>query len=154
MRVELRPEAPDDDIFLRSLISEAITLELGAQHWPESLREQIVGMQLGNRRMGPQTGFPQGQSCVILADGECAGWIFYAALESDVHIVEIMVRPSKRGCGIGAAALGHVLERAGREGRKVTLTVNVLNAGAIRLYERLGFRRVDGNPVQHRMEWP
>jgi ribosomal protein S18 acetylase RimI-like enzyme len=154
MRVELRPETPEDDNFLRSLIAEAVTLELGAQHWPESLRAQIVGMQVGNRRMGPEAGIPQGQSSVILADGECAGWIFCASLESEVLIVEIMVEPSKQCRGIGAAALGQVLDAAGREGRKVTLTVNVLNTGAIRLYQRLGFRRVEGTPVQHRMEWP
>ncbi|MEO8598017.1 MAG: GNAT family N-acetyltransferase [Candidatus Solibacter sp.] len=153
MTVLLRPEDAGDDEFLLGLLAETIAMELGAEQWPESLRVQIVGMQVGNRRMGPRAGYPQGQSSVIVADGERAGWIFKASLPGEVHIVEVMIRPALRGRGVGAAAIGQVLERARQDGRRVTLTVNVLNSGAIRLYERLGFRRVGGTPLQHHMEW-
>jgi hypothetical protein len=34
----------------------------------------------------------------------------------------------------------------------VRLTVNVLNARAIRLYQNLGFRRTGGDGIQHTLE--
>ena len=104
------------------------------------------------RRMGPRTGFPAGESQIILLDGAPAGWIFLANLEHEIHIVEIMVLPECRSRGAGAAAIGQVLARASAADKPVRLTVNALNAGAIRLYARLGFRRIGGDEVRQEME--
>jgi len=150
MSVQWRAETPDDETFLRRLITETIALELGADHWPEPMRTQLLGIQYHNRRMGPRSGFPAGESHVIQSDGVSAGWIYFVRTETEIHIVEIMVLPEFRGQGIGAEALRQVIGLA--LGKPVRLTVNVLNAGAIRLYERLGFRRVGGNEVQDEME--
>ena len=157
MNVRLRPEATggqttDDEPFLRRLITETIALELGAGGWPEPMRSQLLNLQYQNRRMGPCAGFPGAESHVILLDGEPAGWLYFANLDHEIHIVEIMVLPECRSRGAGAGAIRHVLALASAGGKPVRLTVNVLNAGAIRLYERLGFRRVGGNEVQHEME--
>jgi ribosomal protein S18 acetylase RimI-like enzyme len=60
-----------------------------------------------------------------------------------LHIVAVCVRPDRRGSGIGSRLLRHAIGEAetGRFGR-VTLDVGSENAGAIRLYERLGFAAV------------
>lgn len=152
MNVQLRAEIPQDEVFLQRLIAETVALELGADRWPEPMRSQLLSLQIRNRRMGPRTGFPQGESLILVTAEEAVGWIFLANLDDTIHIVEIMVLPAHRSRGIGAGAVREVLGRASVAGKTVTLTVNVLNAGAIRLYERLGFRRIDGNEVQHEME--
>jgi ribosomal protein S18 acetylase RimI-like enzyme len=153
MSVQLRPENPaDDEAFLRRLVMETIALELGADRWPEPMRSHLLNLQYKNRRMGPRAGFPAGESHIILLDGEPAGWIFFANMEHEIHIVEIMVRPEWRSRGVGGDAVRQVCALASAAGKPVRLTVNVLNAGAIRLYERLGFRRVGGDEVQHEME--
>jgi ribosomal protein S18 acetylase RimI-like enzyme len=151
MSVQLRPENPaDDEAFLRQLVMETIALELGADRWPEPMGSHLLNLQYKNRRMGPRTGFPAGESHIILMDGDPAGWIFFANMEHEIHIVEIMVLQERRSRGVGGDAIRKVLALAA--GKPVRLTVNVLNAGAIRLYERLGFRRVGGDEVQHAME--
>jgi ribosomal protein S18 acetylase RimI-like enzyme len=152
MSVQLRPETPVDEPFLRRVVMETIALELGADRWPEPMRSHLLQLQYQNRRMGPRAGFPAGESHIILLDGEPAGWLFLANMDHEIHIVEIMVLPECRSRGVGAEAIGHVLALASPAGKPVRLTVNVLNAGAIRLYERLGFRRIGGNDVQHEME--
>ena len=150
MSVQLRAETPDDEEFLRRLITQTITLELGADRWPEPMRTQLLTIQYQNRRMGPRAGFPEGESYVLHSNDVAAGWIFFVRTQTEIHIVEIMVLPEFRGQGIGAEVIRQVMALAG--GKPVRLTVNVLNEGAIRLYERLGFRRVGGNEVQHEME--
>ena len=153
MRITLRPESPAaDDEFVRHLVVETIAGELGAHHWPERLRSQVLGVQLATRRQGPRVSFPEGESRIILLDGQPAGWIYTATLDDTIWLAEIMVAPEQRGKGVGSAAIRQVLALAARSRKPVRLTVNVLNTGAIRLYERLGFRRTGGNEVQHEME--
>jgi ribosomal protein S18 acetylase RimI-like enzyme len=152
MNVALRPEAREDDEFLRRLITQTIAGELGADQWPEPMRSQLLGLQYLNRRMGPRSAFPQGESFVMVADAHPAGWLFLADLDHEIHLVEIMVLPELRGKGVGSVAMRQVLARAATTGKPVGLTVNVLNAGAIRLYESLGFERTGGDEIQHRME--
>jgi ribosomal protein S18 acetylase RimI-like enzyme len=153
MSVELRRESPaDDEVFLRRLVTETVALELGADRWPEPMRSHLLNLQYQNRRMGPRAGFPAGESHIILLDGAPAGWLFLANMDHEIHIVEIMVAPEWRSRGVGGEAIRQVFARASAAGKPVGLTVNVLNAGAIRLYERLGFRRVGGDEVQQEME--
>jgi ribosomal protein S18 acetylase RimI-like enzyme len=150
MSVQLRLETADDEVFLQTLIARTITLELGADRWPEPMRTQLLTTQYQNRRMGPRAGFPGGESYVIQSDAVSAGWIFFVRTDAELHIVEIMVLPELRRQGIGAEAIRQVIAMAA--GSPVKLTVNVLNARAVRLYERLGFHKVGGNEVQHEME--
>lgn len=151
--VTFRCEDPEaDEPFLRRLILDTISGELGADQWPALLRDQIVESQYAARRHGPLGSFPEGRSRIILLDSDPAGWLYTGTLDDSVWIAEIMVRPELRGRGVGTAALREVLGQASAEGKPVRLSVNVLNAGAIRLYERLGFRRTGGSEVQHTME--
>ncbi|MBS1824389.1 MAG: GNAT family N-acetyltransferase [Acidobacteria bacterium] len=59
------------------------------------------------------------------------------------HITQICVTPESRGMGIGYELLRRALREFAEFGcRKVSLTVTSANNSAIRLYERMGFRRV------------
>jgi [ribosomal protein S18]-alanine N-acetyltransferase len=68
--------------------------------------------------------------------GFCAFWLVF----DEIHINNVAIRPQYRGQGIGTAVMRHVLAEARRLGAKrATLEVRASNAGARRLYERLGF---------------
>ena len=68
--------------------------------------------------------------------GFCAFWLVL----DEVHINNLAMRPGLRGRGIGTALIRHVLAEGARLGaRRATLEVRASNAGARRLYERLGF---------------
>jgi ribosomal protein S18 acetylase RimI-like enzyme len=157
MTVSYRVEAPNDEpagdrAFLRRLIMDTIALELGAQNWPEPMRTHLLGIQYENRRHGPRISFPQGESRIILCDGTPAGWLFFATLPDHLYIAEIMVAPEHRGKGVGTAAIREILALAAAAGKPVQLTVHLLNATAIRLYERLGFRCIGKSDLQQTME--
>jgi ribosomal-protein-alanine N-acetyltransferase len=83
--------------------------------------------------------------------GFCAFWLVF----DEIHINNVAIRPPFRSHGIGTALLQHVLEEGTRLGaRRATLEVRASNAGARRLYERLGFyvaatrRNYYTNPVE------
>jgi ribosomal protein S18 acetylase RimI-like enzyme len=152
MQITRRREAPRDEAFLRRMVTDSIARELGAEAWPEPMRGHLLGIQVDARRQSHRANYPDAASYVIEADGRDAGWIVVMTMPHEVRLVEIMVAAEFRGQGIGSAAIGEVLAAAESAGKPVRLHVNVTNGGAIRLYERLGFRRIDGNEVQHLME--
>jgi ribosomal protein S18 acetylase RimI-like enzyme len=57
------------------------------------------------------------------------------------HIPQIAVARTLQGCGLGTALLESAFSDLARAGyQRVSLTVTDINVGALRLYERLGFR--------------
>lgn len=68
--------------------------------------------------------------------GFCAFWLVF----DEIHINNIAMRPGYRARGIGTALLQQVLAEGRKLGaRRATLEVRASNAGARRLYERMGF---------------
>lgn len=153
MTVTLRPEGPRDEAFLRRLIVDTVGAELGASAWPEPMRSHLLDIQYAARRHYHGSGLPETSSQIIQADGSDVGWFLTTDLPHEIRLVEIMVLPEQRGRGIGTAALRPLLAAAAAASKPVRLTVNVTNRAAIALYERLGFRRIDGDKVQHFMEY-
>lgn len=152
MTVSLRTETPEDEPFLRRLILETIAASLGASSWPEPMRTHLLEIQYSARRQSVRANFPDGDSQLILVDGESAGWLYRAKLPDEIRVVEIIVADRHRGKGVGTAVLSTVLSEAQETSKPVRLSVDVRNSGASRLYERLGFRRTAGDELHHFME--
>ncbi len=69
--------------------------------------------------------------------GFCAFW----RIVDEAHINNVAIRPALRGRGLGGRLLAHALLEATRVGAPAaTLEVRRSNVGAIRFYERFGFR--------------
>jgi [ribosomal protein S18]-alanine N-acetyltransferase len=84
--------------------------------------------------------------CLGAFDGELGGalvgYAFVSRYVDAWHVMNIAVAPAHRRRGIAAALLDRLFDiTAGDSRRGYTLEVRVSNEGAIKLYERLGFRR-------------
>jgi ribosomal-protein-alanine N-acetyltransferase len=74
-------------------------------------------------------------------DGALLGYMIISRYVDAWHVMNVAVAPEQRRKGVATALLERLVELTGQEGRRgYTLEVRVSNAGAIRLYERLGFR--------------
>jgi ribosomal-protein-alanine N-acetyltransferase len=93
----------------------------------------------------------------VLRTPECrvAGFCAFWLVVDEIHINNVALRPAYRNQGLGTALMRHVMAEARRLGAtRATLEVRASNAGARRLYERLGFyvsgarRNYYTNPVE------
>jgi ribosomal protein S18 acetylase RimI-like enzyme len=117
------------------------------------MRTHLLGLQYASRRQSHRLNFPGADSQIIRFDGADVGWVVVNTLPDEVRLVEIMVLPALRGRGIGTAVVREILAAGGDAGKPVRLSVNPMNHAAIRLYERLGFRRTGGDETQQFMEF-
>ena len=73
-------------------------------------------------------------------DDVLVGYAFVSRYVDAWHVMNVAVADAYRRRGIASALLGRLFEVTGSDSRRgYTLEVRVSNAGAIRLYERLGF---------------
>jgi ribosomal-protein-alanine N-acetyltransferase len=73
--------------------------------------------------------------------GRLLGYLIISRYVDAWHVMNVAVDPDERRKGIASALLTRLFElTAGESRRGYTLEVRVSNIGAIKLYERLGFR--------------
>ena len=148
-----RPAVAEDEAFIRALIVQMVSDELLAYAWPEAMRGPLLDMQYRARMAGMKVSFPGAEHEIILADGEAAGWMVTARGDDAITLADIAVAPEHRGKGLAAAAIGELLAESKRTGKPVELQVTSMNP-AIRLYERLGFRKTGSDEIRQQMVWP
>jgi ribosomal protein S18 acetylase RimI-like enzyme len=81
-------------------------------------------------------------AAVHRSTGKLAGILGLTAVRpGTAHIPQVAVATGYQGIGLGSAMLRTSFEKLTRAGfAEVSLTVTTLNSGAVRLYERVGFR--------------
>jgi [ribosomal protein S18]-alanine N-acetyltransferase len=81
--------------------------------------------------------------CLGAFEGEClVGYLIVSRYVDAWHVMNVAVALDHRRRGVASELLGALFERTREDGRRgYTLEVRVSNAGAITLYERLGFER-------------
>lgn len=95
----------------------------------------------------------QTEGCLaeITSNGSTAGFIKTTTSMSQLELDWIFVRPSYQGRGLGRAAMHFVESHARRQNlSRITLSVDVDNARALRLYEEFGYVRL---PEEQRYHW-
>jgi ribosomal-protein-alanine N-acetyltransferase len=79
--------------------------------------------------------------------GQLIGYVCYWVLYNEMHILNLAVRPSHRGRGLGRLLIEHALAAGRRaEATLVSLEVRVSNTVAVNLYRSMGFRTVGVRP--------
>jgi len=94
----------------------------------------------------------RGGISVIEYNCERVGMIQLAEHDASIEVCEIQIHPSVQGRGIGTRVLQDTVARAHAEGNKVCLSTGLKNAGALRLYRRLGFAEVNKTRTHFHME--
>ncbi|HET7212935.1 MAG TPA: GNAT family N-acetyltransferase [Terriglobia bacterium] len=81
-------------------------------------------------------------AAIHLSTRKLAGILGLTAVRpGTAHIPQIAVASGFQGLGLGSAMLRAAFDKLARAGyAEVSLTVTALNSGAVRLYERMGFR--------------
>jgi [ribosomal protein S18]-alanine N-acetyltransferase len=89
---------------------------------------------------------PSSISLAALQGGRLLGYLVCSRYDTVRHIMNIAVEPEWRRRGIATALLDALFEQADRPGEQYTLEVRPSNAGAVAMYQRLGFRSAGRRP--------
>jgi [ribosomal protein S18]-alanine N-acetyltransferase len=83
---------------------------------------------------------PAGISLAALLDGRIVAYLVCSRYDTVWHLMNIAVDVHLRRQGLATSLLERLFELADRPSEQYTLEVRTSNEGAIRLYERFGFR--------------
>jgi len=148
--VAIRPATGEDEGFLWEMLAEAAqedSVRAVAENpgtakyvegWGRDGDSGVVAVAAG--------GEPLGAAWLRLLRGEDAG---YGYVDDKAPELALAVRSGARGAGIGARLTSHLLQAARSRYRVVSLGVRSDNQ-ALNLYERMGFRLVEGSQRTNR----
>ena len=143
--VAIRPATVEDEAFLWEMLAEAaqensvraVAENPGTAKYVEGWgRDGDLGVVAV-----AASGEPLGAAWLRMLRGENAG---YGFVDDKTPELAIAVRPGARGAGVGARLISHLLQAAKSRYRVVSLSVRSDNP-AFHLYERMGFRPVEGS---------
>jgi ribosomal protein S18 acetylase RimI-like enzyme len=141
MQYELHPATAEDYPFLYTL-HVATMKPYVSQVWGWDERAQAERFRAH---------FDPSHVRIMVVDGEQIGMLEVEEHQSELYLVNLRILPRFQGQGWGTCVLGDLLRQAQERGIPLTLQVLCVNAGARRLYERLGLHVVNETPTHYRM---
>lgn len=150
--VTLRPATDSDYDFMRLLYHSTRVEEM--QHFPfdEAQKAEFLDSQFSAQFEHYRIHYPTVERNIIVRDGQPIGRIWIDEWKSEIRLVDIALMPEWRGTGVGTELVRSVLARGRAAGKPVTIHVEAFNP-ALRIYQRLGFQKVDTNGIYYLMKW-
>jgi GNAT superfamily N-acetyltransferase len=143
--------ATEDDEFLARLFHEVHAPEFAPLGLPPAALDQLLDMQFRAQRSGYAAEFPNARDYILRVGDERVGRMLVNRTSEEIRLVDIAVLGPYRGQGLGERLVRGLCRRAAEAGLPLRLSVRPGNP-ALRLYERLGFRRVSSDGINTAME--
>lgn len=150
--IQFRPITDSDLEFLRELYASTRRDEMAVTGWPPEQIEAFLRQQFEAQHIHYTTHFPKAGFDLIHAEnGEPIGRLYLEERVDEFRIIDIALLPEFRGRGIGSRLLQDIIDRAFSAKKSVRIHVEHNNP-AMRLYQRLGFTKIEEQGVYHLME--
>ncbi len=141
-----------DDDLLYAIYASTRELELAQVPWNDEQKAAFLRMQHRAQTADYRANYPDTEWSILLVAGAPAGRLYLQRRQGALLIVDIALLPAFRGAGIGTRVLHDVLALGTAAVKPVQIFVEQFNP-ALRLYQRLGFRRTADHGIYHEMEW-
>jgi GNAT superfamily N-acetyltransferase len=148
----LRPATDADYDFMRRLYGSGREEEMQRFPFDDAQKEVFLDQQFAAQFEHYGIHYPTCERNIIEKDGHPLGRLWIDEWRDQIRLVDIALMPEHRGSGIGSRLLHEVLDRGTKAGKPVTIHVEAFSP-ALRLYQRLGFEKVDTNGVYFLMRW-
>jgi len=152
-RICLRGAHAGDIPFLRRLYASLRADELAPLPWPQAAKQSFLDGQFTLQHRHYVNYYRDADFLMIDQDGTSIGRYYVQRSAHDFLIIDVSLERHARGQGIASALIGQTQQQARECGTGVQLHVQYGNAGARRLYERLGFVAVADEGAYQRMRW-
>ena len=155
------PNAPDvtlrgitdaDRPFLEALYTSTRREELAQTGWPQPQIDGFLNQQFEAQHNYYMEQFRDADFDLIMgSDGVPIGRLYLEERDDEFRVIDIALLPAWRGKGIGGRIMLGIHDRAFAAGKAVRIHVEQHNP-AMRLYHRLGFKKVEDRGIYHLME--
>lgn len=150
--IAYRPMTDEDLPFMAALYASTRADELAPVPWPQEAKDAFLSQQFLAQHSHYQAHYPDAEWLVIERGGERIGRLYIEEWPSQFRVIDISLVAGSRGCGIGGAIFEDVMAVAAAAGKAVSIHVEKNNP-ARKLYDRLGFRRVEDKGIYDLLEW-
>ena len=150
--IEHRPITDQDTEFLYTLYASTRAEEMAVLPWNEQEKQEFLRMQFEAQHKFYQEQFCNAEFNIISINKKDIGRLYIDRRKDEIRVIDIALLPEHRGKGLGAKIMQEVLDEAASANTWVRIHVEHNNP-AMRLYERLGFRKIDDHGVYFLMEW-
>jgi len=134
--LRLREATPEDQSFLFEVYASTRIEELEGMGWDDNQKQAFIRMQF----LARESSYPRVDDRIILLDGRPVGRMMVDRNESAILLRDIAILTEYRNAGIGSRLIHDLMNEATAADKPIELHV-VSTSPAVRLYERLGFRR-------------
>jgi GNAT superfamily N-acetyltransferase len=152
MSITLRDASGEDQAFLCEVYGSTRAQELSVVPWSYEQKQAFVEMQFKAQDSYYREQFPQASYQVILENGGPVGRIYVLREEQAIRILDITLLPQHRSTGIGTSLLRDLVSEADSTGKALNIWVEPFNP-SLRLFERLGFRKVQEENMNCLLEY-
>lgn len=150
--LKLRPVVAADQDFLLDVYAATRADEMAMVPWSEEQKREFVDMQFRAQDTFYHDQSKDAAFQIVELDGRPIGRLYVDRRPDELRVIDIAILTDQRGKGIGGMLMQDVLDEAAIVGKKVRIHVE-RNNPAMRLYERLGFIKVEDQSVYWLMEW-
>jgi ribosomal protein S18 acetylase RimI-like enzyme len=150
--ISLRPITAEDVDFLYRVYASTRADEMKLVDWDDAHKRAFLEMQFKAQHTY-YTQNLQAEFQIVLLDGEPVGRLYVERRPDEIRVIDIALLPDYRNRGIGSFFLHGLFDEARRACVPVRIHVEHFNP-ALRLYTRLGFRKIGDTSVYFLMEWP
>ena len=150
--VHLRPVGDCDWPFLYRVYASTRAEELARTDWTPADKQTFLRMQFEAQRRYYSEHFADAAFQIVEIDGQPAGRLYLDRRADELRIIDIALLPEFRGAGVGGQLMRDILDEGLRANLQVRIHVEHENP-AMRLYERIGFQRIEQQGVYYLMEW-
>ena len=145
----LREATPEDDPFLLEVYAGTRLDELEGFGWSDDQKRAFIKMQFDAR----ERSYPRIDNRIIVLNGSPIGRIMVDRGDASILLRDIALLKEHRNAGIGSRLITELINEATSVGKPIQLHV-VATSPAVRLYERLGFRKSgDETAAYLEMNW-
>lgn len=148
----LRPARDEDAGFFASLYRSTRD-DLRLIDAEKDAVEHLIDTQYQAQTEGYAEKFPNAWYFVVERLGECIGRVILDFGSNEVRVVDIAFVPAARDHGFGAEILKGMQMAAAQVRAPLTLSVNLTNVAAKRLYLQLGFQVLETGPTVELLAW-
>ena len=151
MKLFFKQISNSDFPFLRKVYRSTREEEMKLTPWNEEEKTKFIDFQFDAQHSHYSNSYKDANFMIIVKDKRDVGRLYLWKTEHQIRIMDIALLPEFRGNGIGTKILTELIKESDESGKKLNIHVEYNNP-ALKLYERLGFKKIDDTGVYFFME--